>query len=77
MENPSETYIKYRIGRCKTNKAVKQLIELSADCPEEKAYYEVEGKKYTIIRHFTGEKDINQVIAELAVSRANREMGLS
>ena len=39
--------------------------------------YVIDGKRYTVIRHFTGDKNINQVVAELAISRVNREMGIS
>lgn len=63
--------------RCRlTNKKPEQLIEQYASCPTEQNVYEIDGKKYTVTRHFTGDKNINQVVAELAISRANREMGL-
>ncbi|MDE6586394.1 MAG: hypothetical protein K2K80_06930 [Clostridia bacterium] len=52
------------------------MIERYATYPTEKNTYETEGKRYTVTRHFTGDKDINKVMAELSVSRANREMGL-
>ena len=53
------------------------MIEQYACCPEERIVCETDGKKITVIRHFTGEKTVERVILELAVSRANREMGLS
>jgi len=52
------------------------LIERYASCPSEQNGYELSGGKFTVTRHFTGEKDINKVVAELAVSRAERETGL-
>lgn len=52
-------------------------MEQYASCPKEQKIYEIDGKKYTVTRHFTGDKNINQVAMELAISRANREMGLS
>ena len=64
-------------ARCrKTKQRPEQLIEQYASCPTEQNVYETDGRKYTVIRHFTGDKNFNRVIAELAVSRANREMGL-
>ena len=64
--------------RCRlTNKKPVQLIGQYASCRTECNVYELDGKKYTVTRHFTGDKNLNQVVAELAVSRANREMGLS
>ena len=53
-----------------------QLIGQYKSCPAEQNEYYCEGKKYTVTRYFTGDKDINDVVAELAVSRADREMGL-
>ena len=34
------------------------------------------GKTYTVTRFFTGDKNLNELIAELAVRRADREAGL-
>ncbi len=59
-----------------TEKEPKQLIEQYALCRAEKNVYVIDGKKITVVRRFTGEKNINRVIYELAVSRACREMGL-
>lgn len=58
------------------NKSTEQLIEQYLSCPSEQNVYEYDGKKYTVTRHFTGNKNINRVIEELAVNRVNREMGL-
>lgn len=38
---------------------------------------EAGGKKFVVIRHFVGDKELSKLLLELAVSRANREMGLS
>ncbi|MDE7296780.1 MAG: hypothetical protein K2N84_05885 [Clostridia bacterium] len=53
-----------------------QLIKRYASCPSQENAYDLDGKKYTVTRCFTGDKNINQVIAELAVSQANRDMRL-
>lgn len=60
----------------KTQKT-EQLLRQYSSCPTEQREYDIDGKKYAVTRHFTGDKDINQSILELAISRANREMGLS
>ena len=36
----------------------------------------IEGKKFVVTRHFVGDKDLQSLIMDLAVSRAKREMGL-
>lgn len=58
------------------NKSAEQLTEQYSSCPSERNAYEAEGKKYSVTRYFTGDKKLNEVITELAVNRANREMGL-
>lgn len=59
------------------NKTLQQLIEQYAFSPSTQRKYEKDGNKYTVTRHFTGDKNINQVVYEIAVSRANKEMGLT
>ena len=66
----------YFFAGCKKTEKSEELIKRYSSCPTEKKEYEISGRKYTVIRHFTGDKDINLAILELAVSRANREMGL-
>ncbi len=56
-----------------TENSPAQAIERYADCPTEQNEYDLNGRKYTVTRHFTGEKNINLLVAELAVARANRE----
>ena len=53
-----------------------QLIEQYASCPSQENAYEIDGKSYAVTRYFTGVKNANQAIAELAVSQANRDMRL-
>ena len=57
-------------------KIPQQLIKQYASCPISQNEYGSDGKKFTVIRHFTGDKNINQVIYRLAQDRADREMGL-
>lgn len=58
------------------NKSLQQLIEEYAHCPLSQRIYENDGKNYAVTRHFTGDKNLNEVAVRLALSRANREMGL-
>lgn len=37
---------------------------------------EINGKRFLITRHFEGDKDLTTLMTEIAISRANREMGL-
>jgi len=36
----------------------------------------IEGKKYIVTSHYTGDKDLDQMIREAAVNKVYREMGL-
>ncbi|MDE6058662.1 MAG: hypothetical protein K2G44_01320 [Clostridia bacterium] len=58
------------------NQKPEQLMQQYASCPTQQTVYEIDGRKYTVTRRFTGDKNINAAVWELAVSRANREMGL-
>ena len=67
----------FKFVRCaKTDNGLTELINQYSLRPTQKIVYETDGKKYTVIRHFVGSKDVNQVVKEIAVSRANRETGL-
>lgn len=37
---------------------------------------EINGKRFLITRHFEGDKELTALMTEIAISRANREMGL-
>ncbi len=60
-----------------TKKTPEQCIERYRSSPTSVKEYESGGKKFTVIRHFSGEKELNQTVGEIAVCRVNREMGLS
>lgn len=51
----------------------KEIIEKYKDFPTEKSVCEISGKRYSVTRHFVGDKDIALVIEELAIIRADRE----
>ena len=44
--------------------------------PTKQKEYIIAGKRYLITRYYHGEKDLNEQILDLAVTRAKREMGL-
>ena len=52
------------------------LQEKYTDCPSVAAACEIEGGRYNIIRHFTGQTEFGKMVAELALRRADREAGL-
>lgn len=47
-----------------------EYAEQHKDCPEHVNEYEVNGKKYIVHSHFVGQKDIDKVLSDIAVSRA-------
>ena len=63
-------------GRIATKQITESLKEQYDTCPTSRCEYEIDGKKYIVIRHFVGNKEIDRLMSELAVSQANREMGL-
>ena len=36
----------------------------------------INGKRFIVTRHFQGDKPLRELMTELAIKRANREMGL-
>ena len=58
------------------NHCSQQLQEKYADCPRVAAACEIEGRRYYIIRHFTGQAELGKMVAELALRRADREARL-
>ena len=57
-------------------RTMQQLQEKYTDCPRVAAACEIEGRRYHIIRHFTGQAELGKMMAELALRRADREAGL-
>ena len=54
-------------------KNLQQLKQEFSDYPTKENNYEIEDKKYIVISHFVGNKDIDKVLNELATSRAYKE----
>lgn len=60
----------------KQKATLEDLRERFDDKPSEKSVYTVEGVAYTVVSHYTGEKDINEVIGRLAAEQAYADMSL-
>ncbi len=56
----------------KTN--AKELNEKFKNCPTQKTEVEIEGRKYIVISHFTGKKDLNEVVYKNAYNQAMSEL---
>ncbi|MGN0508727.1 MAG: hypothetical protein ACI4GX_05785 [Ruminococcus sp.] len=56
------------------NKTMQEMNEQYRNCPVQVNVYEVNGRKYQVTSHFIGERDINDVMYEYALSRAMNEM---
>lgn len=52
----------------------KDLNEKFKDCPTHKTEIEIEGRKYTVISHFTGQKDLDEVVYMNAYDQAMSEL---
>lgn len=61
----------------KQKATLEELRERFDDKPSEKNVYTVDGVAYTVVSHYTGEKDINEVIGRLAAEQAYADMSLS
>ena len=56
------------------NKTMQEMNEQYRNCPVQVNVYEVNSRKYQVTSHFIGERDINDVMYEYALSRAMNEM---
>lgn len=54
-----------------------ELNEKYAACPVRVSEYEINGKKYKVHSHFTGEKDIDDVINNIAMAKALSDILIS
>ena len=51
-----------------------ELNEKFKDCPTMKTEVEVDGRKYIVISHFTGQKDLDDVVYNNAYKQAIDEV---
>lgn len=52
----------------------KELNEQYKDCPTQMMEIEIEGRKYIVVSHFTGKKDLDDVVYKNAYDRAMNEV---
>lgn len=57
----------------KTSNA-KELNEKYKDCPTKEKEIVIDGRKYIVISHFTGEKDLDKVVYKNAYNQAMDEV---
>ena len=58
------------------NKGTENAKEKTDNYPTSQHKCVIDGKRFVVTRHFMGDKPLSVIIAEIAISRANREMGL-
>lgn len=52
----------------------KELNEKFKDCPTQMTEIEIEGRKYVVISHFIGQKDLDDVVYKNAYKQAMDEV---
>ena len=52
----------------------KELNDKFKDCPTQMMEIEIEGRKYIVVSHFTGKKDLDDVVYKNAYDRAMNEV---
>ena len=52
----------------------KELNEQYKNCPTQMMEIEIEGRKYIVVSHFTGKKDLDDVVYKNAYDRAMNEV---
>ncbi len=56
------------------NQNAKELNEQYKDCPTQEQEFEIEGRKYIIVSHYTGKKDLDEVVYRNAYNQAMDEV---
>ena len=60
----------------KMNQKIQNADKTKDDYPTSERECIINGKRFIVTRHFMGDKPLREVMTELAIKRANREMGL-
>ena len=60
----------------KMNQKIQNADKTKDDYPTSERECVINGKRFIVTRHFKGDKPLREVMTELAIKRANREMGL-
>ena len=66
--------IETAVERNKADTTMQAMNERYKDCPVRESLYEIDGVKVIVVAHFTGTKDLNEVLYNNAVDRAMSEM---
>lgn len=53
---------------------MQQLSAEHGSAPTSMREYEIGGKKYTVVSHYVGKKNVDNVLREIAVKRAYSDM---
>lgn len=53
---------------------MQQLSAEHGSAPTSMRKYEIGGKKYTVVSHYVGKKNVDNVLREIAVKRAYSDM---
>lgn len=56
------------------NISVAELNKKYKDCPQSTNEYKVNGVKYTVVSHYTGQKSLDEIILKSAVEKALDEV---
>ena len=59
-----------------TNNTTNNINNQKENYPTSQRRCEINGKRFLVTRYFEGDKDLGTIMSEIAISRANREMGL-
>lgn len=65
-----------RKGDMKTYKETQNTKKQTDHYPTSERKCVIDGKQFIVTRHFEGDKPLNAIMTEIAIKRANREMGL-
>ena len=64
------------IGGMKTNHKTESMKNSKENYPTSQRKCEIGGKRFLVIRHFVGDKDLSTLMTGIAAQRASREMGV-
>lgn len=56
------------------NTNAKELNEQYKDCPTNEQEYEIDGRKYIVVSHYVGKKDLDEVVLNDAYYQAMNEL---
>ena len=66
--------IETAVEKKKADTTMQAMNERYKNCPVRESLYEIDGVKIIVVGHFTGKKDLNEVLYNNAVDRAMSEM---